>query len=115
MEVGAQAQTVTVTAAPPMLDKTDATLGATMENETFAALPILINSGQRDPTSFASLMPGVQGGARGGYQRKRAAGREASSVVSCPAGSARRDRPHSEPHHCSRPLPRVAAIDKGRP
>lgn len=66
LQVGTQAQTVTVSAAPPMIDKTDATLGATMENKTYSALPILINSGQRDPTAFASLMPGVQGGARSG-------------------------------------------------
>ncbi len=66
MQVGRQSQTITVTAAPPTLDKTDAMLGATMQNKTFAALPLLMNSGQRDPTQFAGLMPGVQGGARSG-------------------------------------------------
>lgn len=66
LQVGAQTQTVTVSAAPPMIDKTDATLGATMEQKTYASLPILINGGQRDPTQFSSLMPGVQGGARSG-------------------------------------------------
>lgn len=60
LKVGAQSQTVTVTTAPPMLKTTDATLGTTMENKTYASLPILINGGQRDPTAFASLMPGVQ-------------------------------------------------------
>lgn len=60
MHVGVQSQTVTVSAAPPMLQKTDASLGATMENKTYSQLPILINSGQRDPTAFSSLMPGVQ-------------------------------------------------------
>ena len=66
LQVGMQTQTITVGAAPPMLEKTDATLGATMEQKTYAALPLLINGGQRDPTSFAQLMPGVQGGARSG-------------------------------------------------
>lgn len=79
LQVGAQAQTVTVSAAPPMIDKTDATLGATMEQKTYAALPILINNGQRDPTAFSSLMPGVQSGARSGVLSGQ--GGSASRVV----------------------------------
>lgn len=64
LQVGAQNQTVTVTAAPPVLDTADATLGMTMENETYSNLPIQINGQQRDPTAFATLTPGAQGGAR---------------------------------------------------
>ena len=66
LSVGAQTEKITVTDAPPALDTTDATLGATMENKTFAALPILINGGQRDPTQFSGLMPGVAPGGRSG-------------------------------------------------
>ena len=62
--VGAQTQTVTVTAAPPVLDTADATLGLTVENETYSNLPIQVNGQQRDPTAFGTLTPGAQGGAR---------------------------------------------------
>lgn len=79
LQVGTEAQTVTVSAAPPMIDKTDATLGATMENKAYEALPILINNGQRDPTAFSFLMPGVQGGARSGVLSGQ--GGSASRVV----------------------------------
>lgn len=66
LQVGTQAQTVTVSAAPPMLDKTDATLGATMQNKTYSTLPILMGNDQRDPSAYAFLMPGVAGGNRSG-------------------------------------------------
>jgi hypothetical protein len=62
--VGAASQTITVTAAPPVLQTEDATLGMTMENETYANLPILMNGAQRDPTAFATLTPGSQTGSR---------------------------------------------------
>lgn len=64
LHVGAQSQTVTVTSAPPVLDTADATLGMTMENKTYSTLPIQVNGQQRDPTAFATLTPGVQGGVR---------------------------------------------------
>ncbi len=65
LEVGAESTTVTVTAAPPVLDTADATLGLTVENDTYTNLPIQMNGGQqRDPTAFATLTPGSQGGAR---------------------------------------------------
>ncbi len=64
LTVGAQTQTVTVTAAPPVLDTADATLGLTVENETYANLPIQVNGQQRDPTAFGALTPGAQSGAR---------------------------------------------------
>jgi len=64
LQVGAENQTVTVTAAPPVLDTADATLGMTMENQTYSNLPIQVNGQQRDPTAFATLTPGAQGGTR---------------------------------------------------
>lgn len=64
LAVGATAETVTVTAAPPVLDTADATLGLTVENETYSNLPIQVNGQQRDPTAFGTLTPGAQGGTR---------------------------------------------------
>jgi hypothetical protein len=64
LAIGNQSQEVTVTDAPPALETTNAVLGAVMENETYASLPLEMSSQQRDPTAFAVLVPGVQGGAR---------------------------------------------------
>lgn len=64
LQVGTASQTVTVTAAPPVLDTADATLGMTVENETYSNLPLQMNNAQRDPTAFAVLTPGAQGGTR---------------------------------------------------
>ncbi len=64
LAVGTETQTVTVTAAPPVLDTADATLGLTVENDTYSNLPIQMNNQQRDPTAFGTLTPGAQGGAR---------------------------------------------------
>lgn len=66
LKIGAQTQQITVTAAPPALDTTDATLGETMENQTYSQLPLSMGGQQRDPTAFASLMPGAAGGGRSG-------------------------------------------------
>jgi len=64
LTVGAAAATITVTAAPPVLETTDATLGAVMDNEMYSSLPLLMGAGnnadQRRATDFAALMPGVQ-------------------------------------------------------
>jgi len=60
LTVGAQQQSITVTAAPPMLNTTNATLGSTMQNDVYSALPIVMNGDQRISTNFAYLMPGVQ-------------------------------------------------------
>jgi hypothetical protein len=64
MKIGAQDTSVTVTGAPPQLDTTNATLGVTIENTTYANLPLTMNNAQRDPTAFGALAPGAQGGAR---------------------------------------------------
>lgn len=65
LSVGEETQTVTVTAAPPVLNTADATLGLTVENETYTNLPLQMNgSQQRDPTAFGTLTPGAQSGTR---------------------------------------------------
>ncbi|MGA9667987.1 MAG: carboxypeptidase-like regulatory domain-containing protein, partial [Terracidiphilus sp.] len=45
LSVGAAAATITVTAAPPILETTDATLGAVMDNEMYTSLPLLMGAG----------------------------------------------------------------------
>ena len=59
MNVGSTAEAVTVSTAPPALDTEDATLGTTLEQETYSALPINLSGGKRDPTTFVYLAPGV--------------------------------------------------------
>jgi hypothetical protein len=65
LTVGSSSETVTVNSAPPQLETSDATLGSTMEQEMYSALPIEMgaygNPDQRRATDFAFLMPGVQG------------------------------------------------------
>jgi hypothetical protein len=65
LQVGASTDTVTVSTLPPQLETSNATLGATMENEMYSALPIEMGAygqaDQRRATDFAFLMPGVQG------------------------------------------------------
>jgi len=65
LAVGSAGTTVTVTEQPPALETTNATLGATMENEMYSALPIEMGSAgspdQRRASDFVYLMPGVQG------------------------------------------------------
>ena len=61
LQPGSQSETVTVSAAPPMLDTTSPLLGGTIENSTYAALPLLFAGGQqRDITQFSNLLPGAQ-------------------------------------------------------
>src|SRR5258708_27448946 len=65
MTVGSENQSIDVSTAPPALETSNATLGATMEQEMYAALPIQMGAAgspdQRRATEFAGLMPGVQG------------------------------------------------------
>jgi Carboxypeptidase regulatory-like domain len=65
LTVGSASETVTVSSAPPQLETSNATLGATMEQEMYSALPIEMGAygspDQRRATDFAFLMPGVQG------------------------------------------------------
>ena len=63
LTVGRTDETVTVSAAPPVLSTQDATLGGVMDNEMYSALPLMMGAGgnadQRRATDFAYLMPGV--------------------------------------------------------
>ncbi len=65
LTVGQATETVTITAAPPLLETTDATLGAVMDNQMYSNLPLQMSQGgpgtadQRRATDFAYLMPGV--------------------------------------------------------
>src|ERR1700754_1228126 len=64
MTIGSETQTIDVSAAPPQLETSNATLGATMENDVYSALPLEMGAygqpDQRRATDFAALMPGVQ-------------------------------------------------------
>jgi Carboxypeptidase regulatory-like domain/TonB dependent receptor-like, beta-barrel len=64
LTVGSESQSINVSAAPPQLETSNATLGATMENDVYSALPIEMGAygqpDQRRATDFAFLMPGVQ-------------------------------------------------------
>src|SRR5438105_4202701 len=64
LTLGSSTETVTVSAAPPPLETSNATLGATMQQEVYSALPLQMGAGgqpdQRRATDFAALMPGVQ-------------------------------------------------------
>src|SRR3979409_39608 len=64
LTVGSESQSIDVSAAPPQLETSNATLGATMENDVYSALPIEMGASgqpdQRRATDFAFLMPGVQ-------------------------------------------------------
>lgn len=64
LTVGAETSSITVNEAPPALETTNATLGLTIDKDTYVELPLLMNNAQRDPTAFAALAPGSQGGAR---------------------------------------------------
>ena len=65
LSVGGAAEEVVVTAAPPILDTESPLLGTVMENEVYQNLPVLESTTQqRDPTAFATLVPGAQGGSR---------------------------------------------------
>ena len=70
LTVGGENTTITVTDAPPFLNTTDATLGGTIENELYSALPLSMNGGPRDPTAFQYLMPGVQENPANNYRTR---------------------------------------------
>lgn len=74
LNVGAASQTVTVTSAPPSLDKADGTLSTTMSNKQYSALPLSMGGQQRDPTAFIKLMPGVSGAGRSGEMNGQGSG-----------------------------------------
>lgn len=59
LKLGESSQTVMVTEEPPALETENATLGTTLEQSTYSALPINLSGGKRDPTAFIYLTPGV--------------------------------------------------------
>ncbi len=59
LQVGASAQQVTVSDAPPPVNTSDASMGQTMRNEQYTALPLAMGNAPRDPTAFTQYMPGV--------------------------------------------------------
>jgi hypothetical protein len=65
LTVGGADIQITVTAEPPQLETSNATLGATMENDVYAELPVEMGAfnspDQRRASDFVYLMPGVQG------------------------------------------------------
>jgi len=61
LSIGESSETVTVTDEPPALETTNATLGGTIENNVYTALPVMISGlQQRDITQFSNLLPGAQ-------------------------------------------------------
>ena len=61
LQTGSDTQTITVTDAPPSLETTNSTLGGTIDNATYTALPVMITGlQQRDITQFSNLLPGAQ-------------------------------------------------------
>ena len=68
LEVGATTESVTVSAAPPDLNTSDARMGQTIRNEMYTALPLTMGNGNpRNPAAFIYLMPGVQEGGTFGF------------------------------------------------
>ncbi|MDE1162260.1 MAG: TonB-dependent receptor [Acidobacteriaceae bacterium] len=67
LALGKVSDTVTVTTAPPALQTANAVLGGTIENDVYSELPVtMTSSNPRDPTAFASLLPGTTPGGRSG-------------------------------------------------
>jgi hypothetical protein len=68
--VGGGSVEIVVTDQPPQLETSNATLGSTMEQDTYAELPIEMGAygqaDQRRATDFVYLMPGVQGNVTNG-------------------------------------------------
>ena len=64
LTVGAAEATIVVSSAPPVLETTDAQIGAVMDNEMYTSLPLIMGASgqpdQRRATDFSYLMPGVQ-------------------------------------------------------
>jgi len=64
LTLGSESMSVTVTEAPEQIETSNATLGATMPQETYSELPIAMGAGgapdQRRASDYVLLMPGVQ-------------------------------------------------------
>src|SRR5258708_27135118 len=55
LQIGTANQTVTVEGGASALHTEDATLGLSMANDVYAALPLAMNGVPRDPTQFVAL------------------------------------------------------------
>ena len=90
LKIGAAAEQVTITDTPPQLNTVDASMGQTIRNEQYTALPLAMGNAPRDPTAFAALMPGVTGSTRlpHRYDAKSAPGSSTTRVRSPPASIA---------------------------
>lgn len=64
LSAGSTSQTVQVTMAPPQLQTASASVETIITDQTYESLPLIMNNQQRDPTAFATLAPGAQGGDR---------------------------------------------------
>ncbi|QEE28335.1 hypothetical protein FTW19_10195 [Terriglobus albidus] len=73
LPTGEATESVTVSDAPPTLETSNATLGVTIEQEQYSALPLIQDGGgQRRATDFASLLPGVSAQVTNGNQTTNA-------------------------------------------
>src|SRR5262245_11128453 len=67
MEIGAAAESVTVSATTAELNTVDPRMGQTMRNDMYTALPLSMSGAPRNPGAFIYLMPGVQEGGTFGF------------------------------------------------
>ena len=63
MQLETSNQAITVEVQATQLHTEDATLGASVGNEVYSALPLAMNGVPRDPTQFVNLVPGVNSAA----------------------------------------------------
>jgi hypothetical protein len=59
LQIGAANQTVTVQEQPSVLKTDEVSLGSSMQNNVYDALPLAMNGSARDPSAFAGLAIGV--------------------------------------------------------
>jgi hypothetical protein len=59
LQIGSSSESVTVTGAAPQLNTSDASLGVTIRNDLYGALPLAMGNAPRDPTAFTQYLPGV--------------------------------------------------------
>jgi hypothetical protein len=59
LQVGTNTQLVTVSAAPPALNTANGTMGTTIDNNEYTALPLAMSNGPKSADNFIFLLPGV--------------------------------------------------------
>ncbi len=80
LSVGAKTETVTVTAAAPLLDRDSSDSGASVTSREVEDLPLVAEGDQRSPAFFMQLAPGVTG--RGNNDGGEGTGRVYTTQVS---------------------------------